>query len=399
MRPVAAWRLRLELAGALVLLFLAVWTRWPVPFRVMFGLSVAVPEIAHWLLAVGVVIAAAAIRDWSHRPAKFALAAIMPAFLLLGAVLFRLPTAIRTFDEAFRSALGPDYDRRFPADVRDRLRPSPIAFRDLIRGLDGDGVTVKTGVTYAIQGGEAVTLTVYRPGARGPLPVVVQFHGGNWPRTYGGFEGAITRALSASGYLVFDVDYRPAPRWHWPAQMEDVTAALDWIAAHASEHGGDPSQLILVGRSIGGLLALRAAAARSAAHPRAVVALYCPVDLLATYQSPPVPDILDVRGRSEAFLGGTPQDVGDLYRDLSPIAHAGRPHPPVLLINGAVDPVVRPGDAERLAGELRASGVTVLLVLPWANHGFDQIAYGPSIQITLYYMERFLAWALSEPPA
>jgi len=397
MRPVPAWRPWLELGGALPVLFLAVWTRWPVPWRVMLGLSVAVPEIAHWLLVAGLLITAAALRDWRRRRSRLAVAVLCPALFWLGAVPLRIPAAVRAFDDAFESTLGSGYDRRIPADVRERMRSSPLLFRDFLRGLDGQAVMVTPGIRYAAPNGEAVTLAVYRPAAGGRLPVVVQLHGGNWPRAYAGFDGPITRALAASGYVVFDVDYRSAPRWHWPAQLEDVTAALGWIAANAPAYGADASQLVLVGRSIGAVLALRAAAAPSPVHPRAVVALYCPVDLLATYESPPVPDILDVRARAEAFLGGDPRQTGSLYRDLSPITHAGEPHPPILLINGAMDPIVKAADARRLAKELQTSGVAVQLVLPWANHAFDSIAYGPSIQITLYYMQRFIAWALTEP--
>jgi hypothetical protein len=195
MRPVPAWRPWVELCGALVILFLAVWTRWPVPARAMLGLSVAMPELAHWLLALGCVIAAVAVRDWSDRRAKLAIIAVCPALLLAGAVLVRIPTAVRTFDDVFRSTLGAEYDRRIPDAVRERMRPGPLALRDLFLGLDGDGVTVTPGIKYAVQEGEPVALTVYRPADTARLPVVVQLHGGNWPRAYAGFDGPITRAL------------------------------------------------------------------------------------------------------------------------------------------------------------------------------------------------------------
>ncbi len=67
------------------------------------------------------------------------------------------------------------------------------------------------------------------------------------------------------------------------------------------------------------------------------------------------------------------------------------------MISGATDPIFNAAAADRFATTLRGSGVALLLVLPWGNHGFDQIAYGPSIQMTLYYMERFIAWAIAEP--
>jgi acetyl esterase/lipase len=52
-----------------------------------------------------------------------------------------------------------------------------------------------------------------------------------------------------------------------------------------------------------------------------------------------------------------------------------------------------------LDDRLRAAGATsVLLEIPWAEHAFDVIANGPSGQLSLYYTERFLAWALTRTP-
>jgi hypothetical protein len=35
------------------------------------------------------------------------------------------------------------------------------------------------------------------------------------------------------------------------------------------------------------------------------------------------------------------------------------------------------------------------MVIPWADHAFDAVTFGPSAQIAAYYTERFLAWAMS----
>ena len=43
---------------------------------------------------------------------------------------------------------------------------------------------------------------------------------------------------------------------------------------------------------------------------------------------------------------------------------------------------------------LAMTGTTVaLLELPWAEHAFDRLANGPGAQVSLYYLERFLAWS------
>jgi acetyl esterase/lipase len=129
---------------------------------------------------------------------------------------------------------------------------------------------------------------------------------------------------------------------------------------------------------------------------RAVVSYYGPVDLTEGYLNPPRPDPLDVRSIEVAFLGGTPDQVPGRYREASPITHVSRRLPPSLLIYGGRDHVVLPRFAATLDDRLRAAGATsVLLTIPWAEHAFDAIPNGPSGQMSLYYTEQFLEWALT----
>jgi acetyl esterase/lipase len=72
--------------------------------------------------------------------------------------------------------------------------------------------------------------------------------------------------------------------------------------------------------------------------------------------------------------------------------------PPSLLIYGSRDHIVLSRFGAMLDGRLREAGATsVFLEIPWAEHAFDVIPNGPSGQLSLYYTERFLAWALSSP--
>jgi acetyl esterase/lipase len=95
-------------------------------------------------------------------------------------------------------------------------------------------------------------------------------------------------------------------------------------------------------------------------------------------------------------LGGTPDQMPDRYREASPITYVSRRLPPSLLIYGGRDHVVLPRFGAMLNDQLRAAGATsVLLTIPWAEHAFDAIPNGPSGQLSLYYTEQFLEWALT----
>ena len=104
-------------------------------------------------------------------------------------------------------------------------------------------------------GGELL-LRIYTPHGRGPFPVVLHFHGGGW--VGGGLdnEDDLCRSLAhRSGALVASVAFRLAPSHPYPAAVDDGFAALQWLAEHAAEVGGDSARLAVSGRSSGGNLA------------------------------------------------------------------------------------------------------------------------------------------------
>ena len=109
----------------------------------------------------------------------------------------------------------------------------------------------------------------YRPSNAPSLPVVVFFHGGGW--TIGNVEqyDPIARQLATRARaIVVSVDYRLAPEHPYPAGLEDCWNALEWVAAHATELGGDPARIAVGGDSAGGnFAAVCALRARDAGGP------------------------------------------------------------------------------------------------------------------------------------
>ena len=137
--------------------------------------------------------------------------------------------------------------------------------------------------------------------APGQFPILVQIYGGAWQRGVPSDKSDFATWLASSGYVVIAIDYRHAPAWRWPAQIEDVNEALRWVGAHAHEYAGDTSRVVLMGRSAGAHLATMAAWFTTPIRVRGVVSYYGPVDLTEAFKNPPRPDPLRIRSVEEAL--------------------------------------------------------------------------------------------------
>lgn len=105
-------------------------------------------------------------------------------------------------------------------------------------------------------GGVKLPVRIYTPEGKGPLPILVFFHGGGW--VVGNCESHDTpcRSLAnGTGCIVVSVDYRLAPEHKFPAPAEDCYAATKWAALNAAGFGGDPKRIAVGGDSAGGNLA------------------------------------------------------------------------------------------------------------------------------------------------
>jgi acetyl esterase len=99
-----------------------------------------------------------------------------------------------------------------------------------------------------------VSTTIYRPtDITGDLPVVLYVHGAGW--VFGGVHthDRLVRQLTAKAEAatVF-VSYSLSPEARYPVALEEIYAALEWVAAHGSAHGLDSSRIAVAGDSVGG---------------------------------------------------------------------------------------------------------------------------------------------------
>ena len=239
------------------------------------------------------------------------------------------------------------------------------AVTDLIFGAVASGVQVRPGTAKGETGQLAVR--VYRPaGATGPLPLVVNFHGGGW--TIGSLDSTdwvCSHVALGTRAVVVSVEYRLAPDHPFPAAAEDCYAALVDVVGRAAEFDADPARVAVMGDSAGGNLAAAVSLmARDRGGPRIAHQglIYPAVDL--TMSSPsieenahaPILTKADCLAFRNHYLGGQDQKqpyASPLFAD----DHSGLP--PALIQVAEHDPIR--DDGHRYAEKLRAAGVPVRL--------------------------------------
>jgi acetyl esterase/lipase len=244
--------------------------------------------------------------------------------------------------------------------------------------------------TYLVAG--TLKLDFYPAVGRSPAPCVVVIHGGGWDNGDRGEVRQLDDWLARSGYAVAAVSYRLAPEAIWPAQRDDIAAAVAYLKANAGTLGVEASRLVLFGRSAGGQIAEACAYSFHDPSIRGVIALYAPSDMRFSWSWGRSDDALNSPRLLQDYLGGSPERAGPAYDSASGYFLAGSQSPPTLLIHGKVDTLAWFKQSERLDGRLDELGVPHLLVtMPWAAHALEYNLSSPSGQLTTYALSWFLA--------
>jgi acetyl esterase/lipase len=376
-----------------------IWSVIPAPNMTLLPLSVAAPELSVWLLGLSSIGLASHwfLRNRSARVLKWVGVGLSIINIIISATpLMQLSGTIDAANAAMANTFGANYLSRVSPFVRGTFRSQPYTLTAALQGIDlSNPIRTQRNIQFAAPAGIPLRLNLYQPPTPGKYPTVIQIYGGAWRFGTPDSNEDFSRYLAARGYVVVAIDYRHAPKYHFPAQSSDIRTALDYIKAHALEWEVDPGHIALVGRSAGGHLATLTAYQSDALPFKAIVSYYAPVDLTAGYADPPIPDPIDSRQVLRDLLGGTPTDFPDLYRQASPYQQLNQKQIPSLLIYGGKDHLVEARYGKKLADRLRSFDTpTVYIEIPWANHAFDAVFNGTSNQVALYYTERFLAQVL-----
>jgi acetyl esterase/lipase len=214
----------------------------------------------------------------------------------------------------------------------------------------------------------------------GPWPVACVVHGGYYRARYDlGYIGHLAAALAQDGLATWSIEYRRIGEagGGWPGTFLDAGAALDALRQLAPTHALDLDQVVTVGHSAGGQLALWLAS-RARLPGGSALSAADPLRVVGVVALAPVADLERAsrlrlsEGIVDEVLGGTPEAVPERYALISPSRRVPLGVPQVV-IHGAADDSVPLELSQTYAAAAAVAGDPIeLLVLPGADH-FDAV--------------------------
>jgi acetyl esterase len=231
---------------------------------------------------------------------------------------------------------------------------------------------------------------------------VLYVHGGAFRMLSKDSHWLMALAFARRGHLVFNINYRLAPKHRFPTAVEDVCAAYTWVIANAAKWGGDPSRIVVAGESAGANLvtSLTIAATYRRREPWARAVFDLGVVPKATLPACGMLQVSDPErfSRRRKLPRWTADHIEIVSDDYLPERSFAAPHgldladpllvfergdrpdralPPFFIIAGTHDPIF--DDSRRLHAALANVGAdSELAVFPGEIHAFHALVWRPA---------------------
>ena len=256
-------------------------------------------------------------------------------------------------------------------------------------------------LAYVANGHERQKLDLFVPDLGVPVPLIIWVHGGAFRE--GSKDDHVPLMYPDYGYAVASINYRLSQHAIFPAQIEDVKAAVRWLRANANTYNLDPDRFGAWGESAGGHLVSMLGTTGSSeefevgehldvsSRVQVVVDHFGPTDFLQMdSQRPPDGMVHDTPDSPESELVGGPiQENKELVERANPITYVSEGDPPFLIIHGDQDPLVPYQQSVLLKEALDEAGVPVSFYTV-AGEGHGEFADPKVPEITKAFFDRHL---------
>lgn len=265
-------------------------------------------------------------------------------------------------------------------------------------------------VSYA-HASAAEKMDIYLPNTTGPYPVIIAIHGGSF---YKGDKNSskineIKQAALERGYAYISINYRLSSEAKFPAQIEDVKAAIRYIRANANKYDINPNEIGVIGNSAGGYLAALTGTSGGVAefqnsslgnsnvsdNVKAVVDLYGPIDFSTIDQqfneSGINGETCNISSSLESKLMG--HDISAIPSQVTganPETYISRDDPAFFIQHGSADKIIPYQQSVDFAAKLKSvigDEKVYLEIIQGAEHGDKQFFTAENIKKILDFFD------------
>ena len=246
---------------------------------------------------------------------------------------------------------------------------------------------------------------------KAPFPIVVAVYGSAFFSNSSKaniFRDGLGQFLLENGFAVVCVNHRASIDAIFPAQAQDIKAAIRFVRANASKFDLDASFIGITGYSSGGHLSTFTGTTNdtktfklngldidiegnlgkftsTSSKVNAVVDWFGPTDFLIMDKCGSTMSHDDIKSPESTLVGGAIQDNKDKVALANPITYVNKNTPPFLIFHGDKDPLVPHCQSEKLYEKLQKEGVKSELII------IKDGLHGPGVMILANY-EKMVAF-------
>ena len=263
-----------------------------------------------------------------------------------------------------------------------------------------ENVQMIPNVVYGQGGGRDLVMDLFLPkDGTPPYSAIIFIHGGGWKNGNKEMYRKHSYYFAGKGMVAASINYRLSGEAKFPAAVEDSKCAVRWMQANSVKYNVNPDKIVIAGGSAGGHLVGLVGTTEGrkefegsggytefSSKPNLVISFF------GVFNFTRLADRNKYNNSARLvaeFLGGTYDEIPDIYKLASPVSHVDSTDPPFLLFHSTGDKVVPYEQSVEFKKVLEKAGVPVEMSITVGNkHGY--VHSSPHYEATLAQMEYFI---------